>query len=290
MKTFKGYLKEAQKIHNTKEFILDNYEIPALVLSTTALERVFGELAKIKGWHITDVDGLKGVIKIQGKKSSISVLTGIDSGSRNPFVGIETEGGIAVELDGTELLSSDRDAWTTRLEAGRRAILIEKKLFPSLFKDMKLMQKEIFKKYHNIMIKLPDIEYEDSVYSVWAPNKKFPKGDDREMAFNEFGYVLPQKEKGQIVKDWIDNCENILKKNKIAQQELRKYGMEKGKGQGLKYNESVVNQISIKNVYVSEKWIGGPRRKKRMSDILERLWKNFKIITPAKLTPLINKK
>ena len=55
-----------------------------------------------------------------------------------------------------------------------------------------------------------------------------------------------------FIKEWIDNCENIIKKNKTAQQELRKQG--RSAEWDAAYNEKIINQISIKNVYVSKDW------------------------------------
>ena len=61
MKTFKLYLREAQAEFNTKDMIFTGADTPALILSTTALERVFGELERINAWHVTDLEGLKGL-------------------------------------------------------------------------------------------------------------------------------------------------------------------------------------------------------------------------------------
>ena len=98
MKSFKGYLEEAQAGFNTKDMIFTNADTPALILSPTALERAFGTLERIKAWHVTDLSGLKGLIRLQGKKSSISVMTEIEPSDHQPFEGIETGGGFVIEL------------------------------------------------------------------------------------------------------------------------------------------------------------------------------------------------
>ena len=268
MKTFKSYLREAQAEFNTKDMIFTGADTPALILSTTALERVFGKLERIKAWHVTDLEGLKGVIKIQGKKSSISVMTEIEKSDSKPFKGIETTGGIVVELEGTELMSSDQDAWSERLEGGRRAINITKEGFPSMFRHMELMVKKIYEKYSK---------------------KPYPK-DSRKAAmdFNQLGQTLSQKEKGQFIKEYIDNCEEILKKNKMGQKELRNYGrFEKGHKYA-PYNESVVNQISIKKVYlVEDKMVGiAPDDFEDVKNV----WKDVQIKSQKELISLINKK
>ena len=297
MRTFKSFIFEAQAMFNTKDMVFTNAETPALILSSTALERVFGKLARIKAWHITDKIGLAGLIKIQGKKSSISVMTEIEPTDPTPFAGVETQGGIVVELEGTELLSHDKDAWSERLEGGRRAIHIGKGDFPSMFRHMELMVKKMHEKYHNIMIKKSD--YEESVYATYVwPKHEVPRDSkERALAFNGLGQSLSQKEKGQFIKEYIDNCESILKKNKMGQKELRKYGRAKIKGEGQHYyNESVVNQISIKNVYVVlEKWeqFGRVDWGSEGDDELKyikTIWKDVQMKSQKELITLVNKK
>ena len=84
MKTFKGYLTEktmkphhSQYNFDTNELIFDRMDLLPFVLSTPALERAFGGLTRIKAWHLTDIDGLEGVVQMQGKKASISTITEI---------------------------------------------------------------------------------------------------------------------------------------------------------------------------------------------------------------------
>ena len=118
MKRFKAFIREDQALFNTKDMIFTNAETPALILSSTALVRAFGKLERIRAWHVTDKVGLGKLIKLQGKKSSISVMTEIEPTDPTPFAGVETFGGVVVELEGTELLSHDKDAWSERLEGG----------------------------------------------------------------------------------------------------------------------------------------------------------------------------
>jgi hypothetical protein len=305
---------------DTNELIFDRMDLLPFVLSTPALERAFGGLTRIKAWHLTDIDGLEGVVELQGKKASISAITEI--GHRAVFNGVLTDGEVVVELEGTQLISADVDIRTIRLEAGRRAMAIDEEMYPILFKDMEHMRKQMFKKYHNIMIKLPD--YEKLDYALFAPNKKLPKTEQKELlAWRELGNELPQRDKGRLIKEWMDNCEKIIKKNKKAQQELRKKG--RSAQWDAAYDEKIINQISIKNVYVSEEWanyVGKAKPEssdphsdsfdpskssyehdvnqdnympvslytKNMERRLKSLWKNFKIISESKIRTLINKK
>jgi len=278
MKTFNQYIFEAQAGFNTKDMIFTNADTPALILSPTALERAFGTLERITAWHVTDLTGLKGLIRLQGKKGSISTMTEIEPTDHQPFEGIETGGGFVVELEGTELVSMDQDAWSERLEGGRRGISVTKELFPNMYRHLEFMVKKMYEKFSN---------------------KPYPK-TSRQGGFvlNELGKVLSQKQKGQFIKEYIDNCEEILTKNKRAQGELRKYGRAMNLQLNKKhfYNESVVNQISITNVYVvSEKWeqFGRVDWGSEGDDelkMLKSVWKNIQIKSQKELITLINKK
>ena len=217
---FKHYLTE--EMWNTKGFIFDNFDSPALILSPTMIDRVFGQ-TRIDGWHVTDFNGLKGLKRIEGKKASISVLTEIESGRVKIFAkGVETGGGYCVSLEGSLLVSSTIDVYSSRLEAGRRGIAVGSDDYPSLNKDLIKMQNGMWLKYADRSEEMNDLN------------------------FKKLGRTLSQKEKAGFVKEWIDNCESILKKNKKAQEELRKFGRAKWST----YNESVVNQIKIKRIYV----------------------------------------
>ena len=69
MKTFKGFIsEESRDSYDTKSYIFDKYVYPALILSPTALKRVFGNLNKIKAWHVTEqyeIDTLVSVSKVK---------------------------------------------------------------------------------------------------------------------------------------------------------------------------------------------------------------------------------
>ena len=226
MKTFKQHISEAQALFKTDSMIFTNLESPALILSPSMIERVFDQ-ERIEAWHVTDINGLKGLQRIEGKKSSISVLTEIESGKVKIFsMGVETGGGYCVKLEGNLLLSSDIDVYSERLEGGRRAIAVGTQDYPSLYKDMMKMIKSMWDKFGFE-------QYTGDEY-VTA------------MDFNKWGMALKGKQKAQFIKEYIDNSEIILKKNKKAREELRKIGRHKFST----YNESVVNQIKIKTIYV----------------------------------------
>ena len=84
MLRFKQFIKEQDLFEgsrgsfDTKSYIFSHYETPALILSSTALERIFGKLNKITAWHVTEQYEIGTLVRLQGKQASISALTEIN--------------------------------------------------------------------------------------------------------------------------------------------------------------------------------------------------------------------
>ena len=294
MKTFKGFISEGSRgSFDTKSYIFDKYLYPALILSPTALKRVFGNLNKIKAWHVTEQYEIGTLVRLQGKKSSISALTEINPSKSKPFEGMETDGGVVVEVEGVELLAAREDAWSELLESGRRGVYIDPKYFPDLYKDMKVMIKQIAEKYGKIISKYDD--FEDTSWWFWVESHKGKfsnmSNNESQEAFEAIGSDLSQKDKGKFVKEYIDNCEQVLKKNKKGQEDLRQYGrMKSKKKDGSDYNEVVINQIKIKNVYLVKQMFDKYDAPDAIEDIKNEWKGNVQLKTEKQLISLINKK
>ena len=291
MISFKQYISEGSRgEHTTKSYIFDKYLYPALILSPTALERVFGNLNKIIAWHVTEQYHIGELVKLQGKKSSISALTEINPSKSKPFEGMETDGGVVVEIEGLELLAAREDAWTELLDGGRRGVNIDPKYFPNLYKDMKVMLDQIADKYGKIISK-----YEDAEGDTWFElnGGKFSNmgNYESEEAFAGIGEDLTQKDKSNFVKEYIDKCEEILKKNKKGQEDLRQYGRAKSKKKdGSDYNEIVINKIKIKNVYLVKEMFDKYDAPDAIEDINDWWRGKVQMKTQKQLISLINKK
>ena len=69
MKSFKAFISEqggSRGSFDTKSYIFDKYLYPALILSSTALERVFGKLKKTKVPKTHKVRTVTAVIGVRG--------------------------------------------------------------------------------------------------------------------------------------------------------------------------------------------------------------------------------
>ena len=173
MKSFKEFISEGSRgSFDTKSYIFYKYLYPALILSPTALKRVFGNLNKIKAWHVTEQYHIGELVKLQGKKSSISALTEINPSKSKPFEGMETDGGVVVEIEGIELLAAREDAWSELLDGGRRGVNIDPKYFPNLYKDMKVMLDQIADKYGKVNMKMQKVthglKFMEENFQTWA--------------------------------------------------------------------------------------------------------------------------
>ena len=291
MKSFKGFISEGSRgSFDTKSYIFDKYLYPALILSPTALKRVFGNLNKIKAWHVTEQYEIGTLVRLQGKQASISVLTEINPSKSKPFEGMETDGGVVVEVEGVELLAAREDAWTELLDGGRRGVNIDPKYFPNLYKDMKVMLDQIADKYGKLISKYEDAEG-DTWFEIYGGKFSNMSNYESEEAFEGIGDYLTQKDKSNFVKEYIDKCEEVLKKNKKGQEDLRQYGRMKSKRKdGSDYNEVVINQIKIKNVYLVKEMFHKDNVPFAIEDIND-WWKGkVQMKTQKQLISLINKK
>ena len=106
------------------------------------------------------------------------------------------------------------------------------------------------------------------------------------------GGDLTQKDKSNFVKEYIDKCEEVLKKNKKGQEDLRQYGRAKSKKKdGSDYNEIVINQIKIKNVYLVKEMFDEDSTEDAIEDIKYGKWDGkVQLKTEKQLISLINKK
>ena len=113
MKTFKSHLNEARKegIYgqwSTASMTFGNYYIP---LSKNMIERLFPKKPKlVTAFHITDIENMLKLVKLQGGAKGISTLTYLHPEKRNLLRrGIESDGGAVAEMEGFPLIHSDVD-------------------------------------------------------------------------------------------------------------------------------------------------------------------------------------
>ncbi len=202
------------------------------------MKKILGDV-KINSFHVTDLNGLKNVKNTIGKKKSLSTFTAVNKyGDLASGRGVQTAGGIVLQLQGNLLMSSTNDIGSVPDESGRRwihAATIED-YFGIQFSD-----KDIFD-----TIKKADKRWFElhSKYINW-----YRFYEDYPEDYPE----LTGKEKAEYIKRWIDGWEKFLVKNK--KKFIKHFGQEviehsTGPGLHFGWNELVIYNIKIKDVFI----------------------------------------
>ena len=91
-------------------------------LSKPMLDRMQNVAKESEGFHITDIDGISTLFDLQNSAKSLSVTTKIkDVNAGNLMLdGVETAGGILVEVKGDALFQGDFDIFSSPDSQGRR--------------------------------------------------------------------------------------------------------------------------------------------------------------------------
>ena len=144
MNTFKQHLTEIWGKKKTKDLVFQNLDTTdlALPISKKMFDRLLGERKPIRAVHITNFDGFEDLIALQGSRKQVSAMTYLSDVTIDRVRdGIAQEGGMAVVLKGSPVLSSDIDLHSQVDEQGRRWIMLanitQSMGFDMLWKGMK---------------------------------------------------------------------------------------------------------------------------------------------------------
>ena len=218
MKTFKQYITElgvspfkiAGKPAWTESLSTMLFDLPRagikdikIPISPAIMRRIWPKPVRTKVFHLTDFDGVKKVIKMQGGKRSISAFFNIE-----PIVldtGIKSDGGFILEMIADILIASQDDLASQPDKTGRRWITLSSLMNnptdadPGLGGGAKLkgMEKDISGMLVDIVTKHSDITPLPNINKAW----------------NYLGKSTGGKEKSLIIKDYIDGMEKVMKKH-----------------------------------------------------------------------------
>ena len=135
MLNFKGFLLERRKASAGVRALLDTrakpyeywlskkFELP-FPISKPMMTRMQNTQLEVEAFHVTDIDHIKTLFEAQNSSKSLSVTTEIetDRDGLTMMGGIETVGGILVELVGDVPFGGDLDIFTSPDNQGRRWI------------------------------------------------------------------------------------------------------------------------------------------------------------------------
>ena len=262
MKRFKEFIKEeppkwteslSTMLFDLPREGLKDLKIP---LSPAIFKRIWPESVRSRVFHLTDLDGVGKLKKMQGKKKSISAFYNIED-----YIlagGIKTDGGYVVELEGDVLAAAPDDVSSQPDKTGRRWITFSSLMNPSTASDPGLGGGSKLKKIEKDLEKLL---VEILVKNGMGPYKKGLTTRELNRGWSYLGKSTGGKEKSIIIKDYIDGMEKIMKKySKPLKSVFTDYAFDKelvpdpDSGDKAMWDEIVVNNFKIKKIHVTEEF------------------------------------
>jgi len=209
MKRFKQYLKEKEVAwrQSASQMIFDFSQIQfmQIPLSSKTLDWIFKvQLPRATVFHVTSGIGLGKLKKLQNKKKSISAFFNMEASTMES--GIQGGGGVVAEMDANIILSSKNDVLSMPDKTGRRWVELM-----NIDKN-KPMHKELEQMLIDIAIKHDPKNKEylktspEIGIGVWY---KLQSDLQTNFAKDKAG-----KKMSEIIADYIDGANAILKKHK----------------------------------------------------------------------------
>tara|TARA_Y100000590_G_scaffold391414_1_gene467992 strand:+ start:31 stop:1122 length:1092 start_codon:yes stop_codon:yes gene_type:complete len=158
MKRFKHFLEERRRMPIQVRAFLDSRAKPyeywmskkfnlPFPLSKPMMNRLGRGQENVRALHSTDADGLDTLISLQNTAKSISVFTRLKDKSSGDIMvqGVETDGGVIVELEGDIAFKGDYDIFTSADNQGRRWLDLQQFSNPR----MGMKRRMLIKDWHN---------------------------------------------------------------------------------------------------------------------------------------------
>ena len=262
MLQFKEYLNETKWTGSLSDKLFDigiNLEGLWLPMSTPIFRRIGLDDFRTTVFHVTDTEGYEGIKKIQGQKKSISAF--FEMQNRYMSRGIQTQGGVILELDANILSAWREDVMSSPDKTGRRWIQLS--YFGGMYKvqdDVDAIMGGDGKK--NSLFELIKDLLKEYLPGQHAHKVKLYNATEKDLAKYWQNMALwLRKEKdyrkimGNVVKDYIDGVEKIMKANvKKLQSIFRSYLNRRTTD--ATWDEVIVNMVQIKKVHLidSDSW------------------------------------
>jgi len=272
MKSFKYFIKEAtgQKWQQSLSSLIfdtgreENFYLDVPIpLSSSIFKRVWPDDIRTTVFHLTDVDGLDKLVKLQGKKKSISAFTSMDRYYYSR--GVQTAGGIVAEIDGNVLIAAPTDIMSRPDNTGRRWTAFRA-----------ISGREKFGRIDDLTIKSIGKDVEKlfkQLITTYYPDKLQPYS--KKLANTQWQYIgaHPLSDKRKIIADYIDGMEKIIKKHSAKLRGVFTRYLDRRRTDDA-WDEIIVNDIKIKQVHIlTSDWAGreDESRLKRLDNKLKKL-------------------
>ena len=275
----KDILLESQIAHTQKSLQWVYYGY--IAMTPKVMKQIMGAVP-ITTFHNLNPDAVKKQLpKVLGKKKSISTYTTDTEGHLLSGGGVQTSGGVVVEVEGKVLVAGTEDLGSVPDEAGRRWIAPE---VLGKILGMKELQgggsgQKYKKELYKIDKKLDDMLYRYKTSLLVMPTdppdvkKRFP--------------LFTGKQKAELIKRWIDASNKFLLKNK---KKIRKAFMNNVNNPKITkfmssygYNELLVYDVKVKDAYIVIDIVGDPNDYDATEKSLKQVKKDLKPFVKGKI-------
>ena len=270
-----------EKVAHTKKS-LEWVSLDYIHMSPKVMKQIMGD-TPITVFHNLDPDSIKNKLsKVVGSKKSISSYTTDTEGHLITGGGVQTSGGVVLEVEGKVLVAGTEDLASVPDESGRRwiapSILLGKLLGmnqfegggsgiryrKSLYKYDKKLE-DILWKYKTSLLKSPTDSAED--------NARFPDYTGKQKADLIKRYIKASNKFLLKMKKKIKNSfENNINNPKITKF-MSKYG----------YNELLVYDVKVKDAYIVLDIVGDPNDFEATEKTIKEITKDLKPFVKGKI-------
>ena len=252
-----------------------------IAMTPKVMKQIMGDVP-ITTFHNLDWFAIqKQLPKVLGSKKSISTYTTDTSNRLTMGGGVQTKGGVVLEVEGKVLVAGTEDLASVPDEAGRRWLspdVLGKIVGMNEFKGEAgsfKFRKELFK----IDKKLEDMLFKYKTSLLIAPT------DSKEDTDRFPPYT--GKQKAELIKRWIDASNKFLLKNKKKIRKsfedninnpkittfMSKYG----------YNELLVYDVKVKDAYIVLDIVGDPNDFEATEKTIKEITKDLKPFVKGKI-------
>ena len=244
-----------QSVHTKSSFdsTFGGFYTRHVPLSTKFMQSILGK-ERVSVFHVGNAEysrEVENIARIVGKKSALSTFTKVDKGEKlAKGKGIQTGGGIIYQLEGSLLVASTRDMQTHPDKTGRRWVspdyLAGKVAGGKMWNELKkgIKANKLDRDTWNKIERKANDKWEKEV-DYWGDYEGGWRG--KEAAMKEIMGPLKRK----WIKKYIDMCYKIMRQYKP--QIKRHILSQKDKGSSYGWNEIIVNQIKVKDIFLLER-------------------------------------
>ena len=275
----KDLLEVSSVAHSKKslEWVGHDY-IP---MTPKVMKQIMGDVP-ITTFHNLDWFAIKNQLpKVLGSKKSISTYTGDTSNRLSKGGGVQTKGGVVLEVEGKVLVAGTEDLGSVPDESGRRWLAPE--VLGKILGMKELQGAGSGQKYKEQLYKI-DKKLEDLLYKYKTSLLVLP--EDPQDVKDRFP-MYSGKQKAELIKRWIDASNKFLLKNK---KKIRKSFMDNVNNPKittfmteLGYNELLVYDVKVKDAYIVIDILGDPNDYDATDKVLKKIKKDLKKYTKGKI-------